>query len=431
MKRYLAIDIGASSGRHIVGWMENGEIKTDEVYRFYNGVTEENGHLVWNIEALTESVIEGIAKAFEKYPNIERLAIDTWGCDYVLLCGDEALLPVYAYRDARTQEAVEAVHGLVPFEALFARTGIAFQSFNTVYQLYADKTAGRLSNATDFLMMPEYLSYKLTGVKKKEYTAATTTGLVNAQSQAFDGEIVQKLGLPQRLFAPLSPSGAVVGALTPAIAKRVGGQLTVVLCASHDTASAVEGIPMVGNELYISSGTWSLLGVKEKTAHTDKSTLEAEFSNEGGVGYVRFQKNIMGMWIVNRLRDELCPNMPFGEIVDAARRSTFSEIADVNAPVFLAPARMSEAFDGVLGRKPACAADYFACAYKSLAACYARSIADLERALGKTYTKLYIVGGGAKNAYLNELTAKATGKEVIALPIEATALGNLKVQMRG
>ena len=304
-KYYLAIDIGASSGRHIVGWKENGGIRTDEVYRFPNGVKEESGHLVWDVKSLARHVVSGVKAAFERYPHIQSLAIDTWAVDYVLMNGDEEILPCYAYRDSRTGRAIERVHKIVPFEELYARTGIQFQLFNTVYQLYEDKLSKILDGATDFLMIPEYLSYVLTGRKLHEYTNATTTGLVNARTGEYDGEIIARLGLPERLFGKLSPAGTLVGALKSEIAEEVGGQTEVVLCASHDTASAVEGIPMEGNNPYISSGTWSLLGLKVPEAITDENSRKANYSNEGGAGYFRYQKNIMGMWVVNRLRDEL------------------------------------------------------------------------------------------------------------------------------
>lgn len=430
MKYFLAIDIGASSGRHIVGWKEDGEIKTKEVYRFPNGVKEESGHLVWDIDGLFASVREGIKVAFGQYSEIASIAIDTWGCDYVLIGEDGERRPVYAYRDDRTSDIMDEVHGLMSFEELYSRTGIQFQPFNTIYQLYSDKAEGRLDKITDFLMIPEYLAYKLTGVKVKEYTNATTTGLVNVNTGEFDGEIINALGLPENLFPELHKPGEEVGGLLPEIQKYVGGNTKVVLCATHDTGSAVEGIPMDGEELYISSGTWSLLGVKTKSAITDEGSRKANYSNEGGVGYIRYQKNIMGMWVVNNLRKELCPDMPFDEIIRGARASAYDCVADINAPQFLSPERMTEAFDVSVKQVPKAWADYFKCAFLSLAESYKKAIVELEANTGKKYKKLYIVGGGAKNAYLNELTAKATGKQVIALPIEATAIGNLKIQIK-
>ena len=425
---YLAIDIGASSGRHIVGWKENGAIQTKEVFRFPNGVQEENGHLVWDVRKLFSNVVTGIMEAFKVYPQIESLSIDTWGVDYVLLKGDEEVYPVYAYRDSRTEAVIPQVHEKIPFAQLYSHTGCQFQPFNTIYQLYDEKINGRLEGVTDMLMMPEYLLWKLSGVKAREYTNATTMGMIDAKTGEFDMEIVERLEYPVHLFPKLSQPGTVLGNLRPEIAAAVGGNCKVILCATHDTGSAVEGIPMEGNHPYISSGTWSLLGVKTPKPITDAGSMEANYSNEGGVGYNRYQKNIMGMWLVNELQRELCPEMPFPEIVKLAEASDCDSLVDANAPEFLAPKSMKAAFDGATGGLNSIG-DYFRYAYRSLALSYKQAIDELEANTGMKYEKLYIVGGGAKNQFLNRLTAEATGKEVIALPIEATALGNLKIQM--
>ncbi|MDE7463431.1 MAG: rhamnulokinase [Clostridiales bacterium] len=433
MTYYLAIDIGASSGRDIVGWLENDEIKTDEVYRFPNGTETMNGHLVWDINWLFENVKKGIKSAFKKYPNIKSLAIDTWGVDYVLITNNGYLPPCLAYRDNRTEAVIEEAHALVPFEEMYKRTGIQFQPFNTVYQMFEDNKRGRLDVAADFLMIPEYLNYMLTGVKMHEYTNATTTGLVNAYTGEYDEEIIAELGLPARLFGKLYQPGTKVGNLKPKIAKAVCGQTEVVLCASHDTASAVEGLPIDDNSPYISSGTWSLLGLKMPKAVADENSLKANYSNEGGVGYIRYQKNIMGMWVVNRLRDELCPNKPFSRIVEEARQSAFNDYVDINGNAFLAPESMKEEFDKCFEScdlKPRQENDYFRCAFISLAQSYRTALDELRSNSGKDFDKLYIVGGGAKNSLLNELTEKVCNLKVNALPIEATAIGNLKIQIR-
>ena len=420
MKYALAVDIGASSGRHIVGWLEDGRIQTKEVYRFPNGVTEKDGHLIWDMDALLEHVKSGIAEAKKQFSTIDTLSIDTWGVDYVLLRDDKEVLPVYAYRDSRTKVVIPKVHEKMSFPELYRHTGCQFQPFNSVYQLYADKEAGRLEGVTDLLMIPEYLLYKLCAVKAREYTNATTMGMVNAQTGAFDGEIIDTLGYPQHLFPKLSQPGTVIGEYEG---------IKCVLCATHDTGSAVEGIPMEGNQPYISSGTWSLLGVKTPKPITDRASEEANYSNEGGVGYNRYQKNIMGMWLVNELKRDLCPEMAFPEIVKAAEESGCALLVDANATEFLTPKSMKAAFDKATDGRLDTIGDYFRCACRSLAESYRLALSELERNTGTTYEKLYIVGGGAKNAFLNRLTEEATGKEVIALPIEATALGNLKIQM--
>ena len=231
MKYCLAIDIGASSGRHIVGWQEQGQLLTKEVYRFPNGVQEENGHLVWNVDALVEYVKEGIRIAKEAFPGIVSLSVDTWGVDYVLLRGEEELRPVYAYRDSRTEAVIPQVHEKMPFAELYRRTGCQFQPFNTIYQLYDEKIRGRLEGVTDMLMMPEYLLWKLCGVKAREHTNATTMGMVGAQMGEFDLEIADVLGYPRQLFPKLSQPGTVLGEYEG---------IQCVLCATHDTGSAVE-----------------------------------------------------------------------------------------------------------------------------------------------------------------------------------------------
>ncbi|MBP5372697.1 MAG: rhamnulokinase [Clostridia bacterium] len=421
MKYYLAIDIGASSGRHIVAFEENGELMTKEVYRFSNGVKELDGHLVWDIEALLNSVKEGIAIAKEECGEIVSFAIDTWGVDYVLMNGDKEILPCYSYRDDRTEKVIPSVHEKISFRRLYRHTGIQFQPFNTIYQLYCDKLCGRLENATDFLMIPEYLSYKLCGVKAHEYTNATTSGMVNASTREFDEAIISELGLPERLFNKLDMPGTVIG--------EYDG-IKCVLCASHDTASAVEGIPMEGNHPFISSGTWSLLGVKSEKPILSASSELANWTNEGGVGYVRYLKNIMGMWLVNRLRSELCPDKPFEEIAKEAEESRFEETVDANSSAFLSPQSMVKAFDAALKTAPQKPADYFRCAYRSLALSYLNAIEELQHNTGMHFDRIYIVGGGAKNKFLNKLTEDVTGKKVIALPIEATAIGNLKIQLK-
>lgn len=429
MKYYLAVDIGATSGRHIVGYKERGEIKLDEVFRFETGFYRDGGKMLNDIEKLVSNVVEGIKIAFGKYKEIESLAIDTWGVDYVLMKGEKEVLPVYAYRDERTLKVIDEVHSLVPFEKLYEKTGIQFQPFNTIYQLYDDKVEGRLDGVTDFLMLPEYISYRLTGVKKKEYTNASTTGLVNAKLCEYDGEIIEELGLPKNLFQKLNQPPSFVGELKSCVREKVGGNTKVVLCASHDTASAVEGIPMEDDAMYLSSGTWSLLGVKSKTAHTDEKSRKANYSNEGGVGYIRLLKNIMGMWLVNSLKKELCDDASFPEIVKLAEESGYRKTVDVFDGRFFSPASMKQAFDECLGDGNLSVGDYFRCAYESLAEGYRRAIAELESITGEKYEKLYIVGGGAKNKLLNLLTEQKCNIKVVALPIEATTLGNIKIQM--
>lgn len=417
---YLAIDIGASSGRHIVAWNEGGQVQSKEVHRFPNGVEMVNGHLTWNIDHLFAEVKAGLKKAFAEFPEIKSMSIDTWGVDYVILQGDKEVYPCHAYRDSRTEAVIPEVHEKISFSELYRRTGCQFQPFNSIYQLYDDKLSGRLDRATALLMLPEYLLYKLCGKMAREYTNATTMGLVSAETGEFDRELLEQLGYPSRLFPKLSQPGTVVG--------EYAG-IRCLLCATHDTASAVEGIPMEGNHPYISSGTWSLLGVKVPKPLTDGGSRKANYSNEGGIGYTRYQKNIMGMWLVNRLREELCPELGFDQIVKLAKESTNAALVDANAPEFLSPESMAAAFDAATAGRLKTTGDYFRCAYRSLAESYRAALEELEGNTGRHYEALYIVGGGAKNEFLNGLTRAATGKKVIALPLEATALGNLKIQL--
>lgn len=418
MNYYLAIDIGASSGRHIVGWKEDGELKTEEVFRFPNGVKELNGHLTWDIDSLERNVRDGIAKAKEKFGSIESLSIDTWAVDYVLMKGEEPVYPCYAYRDSRTEEVIGDVHAAIPFEELYSHTGIQFQPFNTIYQLCCDKKWGRLEGVTDFLMIPEYLMYRLTGVKKHEYTNATSGGFVNAVTRDYDREILNRLGLPMELFGEISMPGAEVGEYEG---------IKVVLCATHDTGSAVEGLPMPEDAMFLSSGTWSLLGVKLKEPNTSAASCKANFTNEGGVGYIRYLKNIMGLWIIQNLQKML--NISFGEMVELAESSSYEKMFDVNLPCFLEPFHIRENILRELGEQELSDADVINSVYRSLAMSYGKAVRELEEVLGRSWEYLYIGGGGAKNQYLNQLTQQFTGKKVVALPIEATAIGNLKIQM--
>ncbi|MDO4321894.1 MAG: rhamnulokinase family protein [Lachnospiraceae bacterium] len=434
MDYYLAIDIGSTSGRHIVGWLENGKIRLREVYRFSNRADKKDGHLIWDIERLYSEVINGIRCAFSLYPDIRSLSVDTWGGDYVLMNGDSEILPCYTYRDYRTEEAVQKVHEIIPFDEIYKRVGYQYGPYNTIYQLYSDKIKGRLEHATDFLMMPEYLLYRLSGVKMKEATNNSTTSLVDPRTRQFDPELIRLLGYPEHLFPELRSPGTLMGTLRPEIAREVGGSCDVILCATHDTQSAISVIPMEQDQLYISSGTWSLLGIRLDHPILSIEGARAGFSNESGLEYICYLTNIVGMWIVEQLRSELCPGENFDVIVKKAEESGYKFLIDPNLPLFNAPASMSQAMRQYLAEHgqalPESTGDYFSCAYHSLAASYHHSISALEKVTGQTYQKIYITGGGAKNAFLNRLTEEYTGKEVIPFPIEASTAGNIMFQMK-
>ena len=426
---YLAIDLGASSGRHVVGHFEHNELILEEIYRFKTEMDDSKDGLVWNIPRILREIKIGIKKAFEKYSDIESLSIDTWGVDYVLMNEDKEIPPYYAYRNERNQKSAEKVHKFLPFEEIYKRTGIQFAAFNTIYPLYDDKLNGRLDKATDYLMLPCYFVYKLTGVKTHEYTIESTGSLLDPKTRDYHHELLQKLGLDKRFFGELEQPGHVVGDLLPEIQKEVGGNCKVVLCASHDTASAFEAVDVDEESLILSSGTWSLLGIKIKDPIINKESLKANYTNEGGVGYIRFLKNIMGMYLVNRVVQEIGQNIPY--VMKHIEESKYKRTFDVNDESLNAPKNMKEAILKLLkDNPPKRDIDLFASIYHSLALCYKKAIEELEKITGKTYKKIYIVGGGAKNTYLNNLVKEYTNLEVIALPIEATSLGNIKVQMK-
>lgn len=434
MQYFLAIDIGASSGRHIVGWLDGDKLQTQEIYRFQNGgVTQTvNGRkcLQWEHERLFTEIVNGLKKAKEIGKIPYSVGIDTWGVDYVLLDEkDEAIDGAYCYRDARTEDAIPRVHERLPFAELYAKTGIQFASFNTVYQLFDDEQTGRMEKAKSFLMLPDYFHFRLTGVKKQEYANATTTGMVNARTHTWDSEILSALGYKKELFGALSQPGEIVGEFSDDIAKIVGYKAQVVLPATHDTVSAVLAAPLDGQTPYVSSGTWSLLGVEQNYAHTDEGAREAGYSNEGGLhGTFRLQKNIMGLWMIQQVRKELGEKYDFATLADMARQNPVQDEIDVNDQRFLAPESMTEEIWKAVGR-PLSVGETAYVIYNNLARDYASSLAALEKVAGKRYETLHVIGGGSKNGLLNELTKAKTGKRVITGPTEGTALGNLLVQM--
>ncbi len=436
MKYYLSIDIGASSGRHILSSVQNGKLVLEEVYRFENGMTEKDGHLVWEYEKLFSNIIEGLkeCKKLGKIP--VSVGIDTWGVDYALIDADGKVIgDVYAYRDGRTEEPIKKVHEIIPFETLYKRTGSQFQIYNTIYQLYTDKLSGKLDKAERFLMMPDFFNYLLTGVMKNEFTNASTTGLMSAKTRDWDMETVKELGLPEKLFKELSDPATLVGNLKPEIAKEIGYDLKVVLPATHDTASAVMAVPEIGQPLYISSGTWSLLGIESPVAISTDEALKENFTNEGGYERsTRFLKNIMGLWMIQCVRREYNKKYSWGDFVTLSKEvKDFDSIVDVNDNSFLAPASMIEAIKDYCrktGQKvPETPGEIALCVYDSLAVCYKRAVETVERVTGYKFDTIHIVGGGCQNAYLNELTAKRTGRRVVAGPVEATAIGNALSQL--
>jgi rhamnulokinase len=351
--------------------------------------------------------------------------------DYVLLDENEQeLLPCVAYRDSRTQAVMEEVYGILPKEALFARTGIAEQPFNTIFQLYCDKKSGKLARAAHFLMLPDYFGWRLTGVMKNEYTIASTSGLVNAEKRQWDEGILDALGLPKQLFLPLSQPGEGLGCFTEAVRQAVGFDAEVVLAPGHDTASAVLACPMGENSLYISSGTWSLLGMETLRPVTTAESMAAGITNEGGThGRYRFLKNIMGMWLFQSIRKELNKRYTYDEMMYMAQESTYAGTFDPTDASILAPESMLSAIRALLGDDALPLGDVLAAVYHSLAQSYKRTVQQMENISGQSVAAIHIVGGGSRDRYLNALTAKTVGVPVIAGPTECTAEGNLLAQL--
>ena len=454
MKYYLAIDIGASSGRHILGHVDNGKIVLEEMYRFDNLQVHKNGHDCWDMENLWNGIIGGLKAcgAAGKIP--ANIGIDTWGVDYVLLDEeDEVLGDAVAYRDSRNEGMDQEVSKYISPEDLYARTGIQKQPFNTIYQLMAQKLEHpeQIANADRLLMVPEYLNYLLTGVKKSEYTIASTGSLLDAHKKDWDRELIEMLGLPVDIFGQLYMPGTVVGDLLPAIEQEVGFNASVILVAAHDTGSAFLAVPAKDdNAVYLSSGTWSLLGVENEVAITNEDSRLANFTNEGGAWYrYRYLSNIMGLWMIQSVRRELNgvsyvagkdnrtatgKKWSFPDLIaEAEKEEGFAAVVDVNASCFLAPQSMIQAIKDECVRTgqpvPETVGQIMQCVYTSLSLCYRDAIRALEGLTGKHYTSINIVGGGCQDGYLNRRTAQATGLTVYAGPVEGTAIGNLLVQM--
>lgn len=435
---YLAIDIGASSGRHILAHLDDGKIVLEEMYRFPNGMTDKDGELCWDVDQLFNEIKTGMKKCKEAGKIPSSMGIDTWAVDYVLLDKeDKRLGNAVGYRDSRTKGADELVYQIIPEKELYGKTGIQKQIFNTIYQLMAVKRdhPEYLEQAESLLMIPEYFNFLLTGKKASEYTNATTGQLVHPDTKDWDYELIEKLGYPKKIFQKIEKPGTVLGGLTDEIQKEVGFDCKVVLPATHDTGSAVMAVPTNKEDtIYISSGTWSLMGTERMQADCSFKSMQHNFTNEGGYDYrFRYLKNIMGLWMIQSVRKELAPDQGFGEICENASKTSIASLVDCNDDRFLAPANMTKEVQAACEESgqqvPEGIAEVASVIYNSLAECYAATIAEIEDMTGSKYDSIHVVGGGANAAYLNELTAKATGCTVYAGPTEATAIGNLAAQM--
>ena len=435
---YLAVDIGASSGRHMLASMKDGKMQLEEVYRFPNGMDDKNGTLCWDVDRLFTEIKNGLKKCKEIGKIPVSMAIDTWGVDYVLLDKDDRILgDTVGYRDSRTEGMDEKVYEVIPQDELYARTGIQKQIFNTVYQLMAVKESHPeyLEQAENILMIPDYFHFLLTGVKKNEYTNATTGQLVSPKTNDWDYELIEMLGYNPKMFRPVSMPGTVVGEFTEEVQKEVGFNCTVVLPATHDTGSAVLAVPTNDDDaVYISSGTWSLMGIERKEADCSMESMKANFTNEGGYDHrFRYLKNIMGLWMIQSVKKEFTEDLSFAQICEMASKETIPSIVDCNDDCFLAPKSMIKAVQDFCSRTgqqvPETVGEISSVIYNSLAKCYGDTVQEIEEITGKKYSTIYVVGGGSNAGYLNELTAKYTGKKVSAGPSEATAIGNVIVQM--
>ena len=437
-KYYLAVDIGASSGRHMLASMKDGKMQLEEVYRFPNGMDNKNGTLCWDVDRLITEIKNGLKKCKEIGKIPVSMGIDTWGVDYVLLDKDDKILgDTVGYRDSRTEGMDEKVYEVIPQDDLYARTGIQKQIFNTIYQLMAVKQSHPeyLEQAETILMIPDYFNFLLTGVKMNEYTEATTGQLISPKTNDWDYELIDMLGYNSKMFRPVSMPGTVVGDFTEEVQKEVGFNCTVVLPATHDTGSAVLAVPTNDDDaVYISSGTWSLMGIERKEADCSMESMKANFTNEGGYDHrFRYLKNIMGLWMIQSVKKEFTEDLSFAEICEMASKETIPSIVDCNDDCFLAPESMIEAVQKFCCDTdqpvPETVGEISSVIYNSLAKCYGDTVEEIEAITGKKYSTIYVVGGGSNAGYLNELTAKYTGRKVSAGPSEATAIGNIIVQM--
>ena len=437
-KTHLAIDIGASNGRFILGWIEDSKLHIEEMHRFPNGMKQIDGQLCWDIDALFAEILTGLKKCAKAGRAPVSVGIDTWGVDFVLLDNDGNLIgPAVAYRDNRTAGMDKEVGKYISDSELYNRAGIQKMLINTIYQLMAIKsiTPQYFDKAANFLFMPDYLHYKLCGVKKNEYTIASTSGLLNAKTKTWDEDIISMCGFPRDIFGEIVPAGTVLGGFTEEIKNAAGFDCTVIMPPSHDTASAFLAVPTKSeNSVYISSGTWSLMGVELSDPITTEASRVANFTNEGGYEYrYRYLKNIAGLWLIQSVHKEIGNEISYTDLVALAQDSECDSIFDVNDDRFTAPENMvyeiREACRECGQDEPQSLGDLARCIFRSLAFSYAQTKESLHDLTGTNYDCVNIIGGGSQNDYLNLLTSEACGLPVFAGPTEGTALGNITSQM--
>lgn len=436
---YIAVDIGASNGNVYAGYLQEEKLLVKELHRFPNNLIEKNGSFIWDIDQLFKEIMKGIHKCTTHNLLPKSIGIDTWAVDFALLDeNDQLLTDIYSYRDPRTDGMMEKVFHYISKEELYSLTGIQFQKFNTIYQLYSlkENQPDVLQNAKSLLMIPDYINFLLTGKKINEYTNATTTQLVHAQKKDWDERLIEKLGFNRDIFLEICPPKTILGSLLPKYKEQFGFDLKVVLPATHDTASAVLAVPEPDDDtIYISSGTWSLIGTEIKSPICTNEALKNNFTNEGGFeNRYRFLKNIMGLWMIQEVKRLYMDKYSYEDLVNLAMESShFSSIVDVNDVRFLKPKNMIEEIQNFCKETeqevPITPGEIAKCIYASLVESYFLAVEQLENILQKQFHQINIIGGGAQNKYLNQLIANKTKREVIAGPIEATAIGNIVAQM--
>jgi rhamnulokinase len=437
MKFCAAIDLGASSGRVSIGSLEGSTLQIQEVHGFkHEANAHSDGALRWEWDTIVEEVIRGLHKA-QEFGEIVSIGIDTWAVDYGLLDSNGNLIEQpYCYRDSRTDGFMKSISDSLGAEWIYQHTGIQFIFFNTAYQLHAARMTESLKNSQTFLLLPDLLNYHFSGVKSCDVTNASTTQLLNAHSQEWDWELVEKLEIPRRIFPPLHKAGTKIGVIS---GHGALDGISVVGVGSHDTASAVAGVPLNPDRssAYISSGTWSLVGLELDSPVTDAKALSYNITNEVGVAdRIRFIKNVSGMWLLEeslRYWKSMGLELSAAQLAQDAHSLPPLQIIDTNDPRFAKPGAMPERIAEYCRETnqtvPSTPAEFARCIFDSLAAAYARSLAELEDAAQVKIREIDIVGGGSSNDLLNQLTADATGLTVIAGPVEATVMGNLMIQM--
>lgn len=445
-KKYLlAFDLGASSGRAILGILSDGKLELKEIHRFVNQMQQINGHYFWNIFSLFNELKTGLRKCIREYDiQPESIGVDTWGVDFVHLNREGLILSLpFAYRDSRTNTSMDDLFSLIPASEVYAQTGIQFMQFNSLFQLFSMvKDKASLLEITDsILFMPDAFNYLFTGVKKSEFSIASTSQMIVPGTGKWNYQLIEKAGIPTNILQEIIMPGTILGPIKKEIALETGSAtIPVIAVAAHDTGSAIVSVPGTGNNfVYLSSGTWSIMGIESQSPIISEHTRRLNFTNEGGVdGTTRFLKNIMGMWLiqeVQRIWEGEGMKYSWPEMVELARKAEpFKFLINPDDSMFLNPRDMTQAvrdycYQTAQGT-PQSHGETIRCIYDSLALKYRYTLEQIRELTNQPIEVVHIIGGGANNDFLNQLTADATGLQVIAGPTEATAIGNIMVQAK-